>query len=280
MLSGFDHITLTCSSLDEAVASHAALLGSAPTYRGVYPDLGTQSALFGFQNGLVELVGPLANDERAAGLQQLLSERGEGPYALAFACEDAKVASQDLRNRGVRTTSPEEGSARSADGIERTFATAELSPRATRGISLLLVQRNDASSLRGSMPKNDSALHAIDHIVVRTSNVEAAKQLYGKHLGLRLALERELAGTQMLFFRSFGITLEVIEDKELSERDKIWGIAYRTCNIQAAHQRLQEAGVTVSDVRPGNKPGTRVLTVQNPPCGTPTLVIEDPARER
>ena len=38
--------------------------------------------------------------------------------------------------------------------------------------------------------------------------------------------------------------------------------------------RLVSAGVDVSDVRTGRKPGTRVLTVRNGTCGIPTLLVE------
>jgi hypothetical protein len=34
------------------------------------------------------------------------------------------------------------------------------------------------------------------------------------------------------------------------------------------------AGLDVSDVRTGRKPGTRVLTVRSSTCGIPTLLVE------
>ena len=37
---------------------------------------------------------------------------------------------------------------------------------------------------------------------------------------------------------------------------------------------LAAAGVDVSDVRTGRKPGTRVLTVRSGTCGIPTLLVE------
>jgi hypothetical protein len=35
----------------------------------------------------------------------------------------------------------------------------------------------------------------------------------------------------------------------------------------------------VSEVRPGRKPGTRVLTVRNGTCSIPTLLVERTARQ-
>ena len=41
---------------------------------------------------------------------------------------------------------------------------------------------------------------------------------------------------------------------------------------------LAAAGVEVSEVRTGRKPGTRVLTVRSSACGIPTLLVERTAR--
>jgi hypothetical protein len=51
-------------------------------------------------------------------------------------------------------------------------------------------------------------------------------------------------------------------------------------DAQAARARLQAAGLDVSEVRGGRKPGTRVLTLRDGTCGVPTLLLErGPARE-
>ena len=59
MLSGFDHVTIIVNDVERAVSRYTALLGSAPTWRGEHPDLGTRAALFGLSNSLIELVGPI-----------------------------------------------------------------------------------------------------------------------------------------------------------------------------------------------------------------------------
>jgi hypothetical protein len=37
---------------------------------------------------------------------------------------------------------------------------------------------------------------------------------------------------------------------------------------------LVEAGLDVSEARPGRKPGTKVMTVRNGTCGVQTLLVE------
>jgi hypothetical protein len=44
-------------------------------------------------------------------------------------------------------------------------------------------------------------------------------------------------------------------------------------DIAAAHARLKAAGVELSEVRDGRRPGTQVFTVQSHTANVPTLVI-------
>jgi hypothetical protein len=51
-------------------------------------------------------------------------------------------------------------------------------------------------------------------------------------------------------------------------------MSWRVDNAEATRARLLSAGVDVSEVRTGRKPGTRVLTVRSGTCGIPTLLVE------
>jgi catechol 2,3-dioxygenase-like lactoylglutathione lyase family enzyme len=146
-------------------------------------------------------------------------------------------------------------------------------------VSVLAVERSDASALRGAAPEAPAAPHALDHVVVRTSSPDAAIALYGEGLAIRLALDRVFKDTRMLFFRVGGVTLEVVQDAARDETDQLWGLAYRVRDIDAAHLQLTEAGFSPTPVRDGNKPGTRVFTLREGTCGVPTLILRDPARE-
>ncbi|MEW6269338.1 MAG: VOC family protein [Thermodesulfobacteriota bacterium] len=119
---------------------------------------------------------------------------------------------------------------------------------------------------------------AVDHVVVNTPGAERALRLWRDTLRLRLALDREFParGLRMLFFRTAGVTLEVVSP--LGARgegdDALHGIAYRVAGIAAWRERLLADGFDVSEVRAGNKPGTRVATVRSRTEGVPTLLIE------
>jgi hypothetical protein len=49
-------------------------------------------------------------------------------------------------------------------------------------------------------------------------------------------------------------------------------------DAEAARARLRAAGLDVSAVRAGRKPGTRVMSVRNGTCGIHTLLLERTAR--
>jgi catechol 2,3-dioxygenase-like lactoylglutathione lyase family enzyme len=278
MLSGFDHVTVAVRDVTAAAARFEALLGRTPVWRGEHVGLGTEAALFGLDNALVELVGPRPGAQEADGLRAWLDAHGEGLLALAFATEDATACSAALRERGVRATRPEQGTARAADGSERSYLSVELATSATRGLSLLVVERPDAAALRSPQRVPDDCAHALDHVVIRTADPSAALALYGERLGIRLALDRELGGTRMLFFRVGGVTIEVVQDRGLQERDALWGFAFRARDVNAAHARLAAAGFALGDVRDGRKPGTRVCTVKDGTSNVPTLLLSDASR--
>ena len=76
-----------------------------------------------------------------------------------------------------------------------------------------------------------------------------------------------------------GVTVEVVQDARQGPSDALSGVAYRTTDAEAAHARLVQAGFSLSELRDGRKPGTRVFTVRDGTCGVPVLVIRDPSRD-
>ena len=60
--------------------------------------------------------------------------------------------------------------------------------------------------------------------------------------------------------------------------DQLWGLSWRVPAIPDVHAQLESAGVAVSDVRTGRRPGTQVFTVKSHTAGVPTLLIGQPAR--
>ena len=121
---------------------------------------------------------------------------------------------------------------------------------------------------------------AIDHVVVHTVAPERAIGLWRDRIGLRLALDREFPARhlRLLFFRSGGITLEYASPLPASTDpvadDRLYGVSYRVPDLAARRERLLAAGVDVSGLRPGMRPGTTVANVRSGTAGVPTLLLQ------
>jgi hypothetical protein len=83
----------------------------------------------------------------------------------------------------------------------------------------------------------------------------------------------------MLFFRTGGVTLELIADATAGAADSFYGLAYRVRDLEAAHARLTAAGFVLTEPRVGRKSGTHVFSVRSSTCGVPTLFIRDASRD-
>ena len=121
----------------------------------------------------------------------------------------------------------------------------------------------------------------VDHIVLRTADAEDCVSLFRDALGMRLALDQTVPewGGRMLFFRSGKLTLEIIEAQDKRpEQDYFWGIAYECQDIEQEAGRLVAAGVNLSELRKGRKPGTRVATLKSHDLGVPTLLLQPASR--
>ena len=159
---------------------------------------------------------------------------------------------------------------------KRTRAATDL----TRGVRLFFLE------LDGERPRSVGAgaapIVGLDHVVVATEDSECAAALYGARLGLDMALDRSHPDWgQLMFFRCGDLIVEVVRRPVAggdAARDRLWGLSWRVGDIDAARARLLAAGVDVSEVRTGRKPGTRVMSVRDGTCGVQTLFLERSAR--
>jgi catechol 2,3-dioxygenase-like lactoylglutathione lyase family enzyme len=138
------------------------------------------------------------------------------------------------------------------------------------------VRRGEASA----PATNSAAAQTIDHVVIQSSAPERAIALWRDRLGLRLALDRVFPerGLRLIFFRSGGVTLEIASVHPAPAGgdgpDRLWGVSYRVGDLATHRARLLAAGVDVSEIRPGMRPGTSVATVRSGTAGVPTLFLE------
>jgi len=283
MLTSLDHIVVAVRDLATATELYGRFLGRRPSWRGEHPSYGTANTLFRLENTYVELLSPQRDGAMADRLRARLGERGDGLFALAFGTPDADECARELRANGLSNAGPVDGSGRdSATGVERRWRNVMLEESETHGVTLFAIEHRSAPELlpfAAPLETDASAVSGCDHVVVNTSQPDRSIELFGGKLGLRLALDKEFPawGMRLLFFRVGGITVEVaaqLNAEQSMPTDRLWGVSYRTRDIDRLRARLVQSGLDVSEVRVGRKPGTRVATVHGELCGVATLLIE------
>ena len=283
MLHSLDHVIVAVRELESATDTYARLLGRAPSWRGAHPGQGTANTLFRLANTYLELLGVVGEGPFASRVRERLERAGEGVVGFAFGTDDADETAAELRARGLPAADPLEGSGTdSTTGAVRRWRNVHLPESATRGVLAFAIEHlSPADALppaRVTVPQV-AAVEGLDHVVVRSADPDATRKLYGESLGLRLALDKSFPErkVRLQFFRVGGVTVEVASllgaAPDPAKPDELWGLAWRVPDADAARARLLEAGFSVSPVRNGNKPGTRVLTVERDTCGVATLVI-------
>ena len=298
MLESLDHVILAVRDLAAATGQYARLLARTPSWRGSHPGQGTANSLFRLDNTYLELLAAEGDGPTGDALRGFLEARGEALVGLAFGTPDAKACRSAWAEQGLSPGPIEEGLGRDVEsGAFRRWRRVPLDRRQTRGVELFAIEHTSpdaALPLAGPIGEADAAVFALDHTVLQSADPEATRTLYANRLGLRLALDRTFPdwGVRLLFFRVGGVTVEaaarladaaedaapIPDGATGADHDRLWGLSWRVGNAEAARERLVRSGFDVSGVRPGRKPGTRVLTVRDGTCGVPTLLIEPTIR--
>lgn len=157
-------------------------------------------------------------------------------------------------------------------GLTLAVKPSTQTPETTRGLKLVLQAGEPVD-----IPTDNIG---IDHVVLQTADADGCVRLFRDQLGIRLALDQTVEewGGRMLFFRAGKMTLEIIENSaDKPQQDFFWGLTFLCPDIDKSHAALAEAGVSLSELRTGRKPGTRVATLKSHALGIPSLIV-GPAR--
>jgi catechol 2,3-dioxygenase-like lactoylglutathione lyase family enzyme len=280
MITGLDHFVLVCPEIGAATAVYESLLGRPADWRASAD--GAVTAIFRLENTSLELMAPDGEGAVVDRLREIISDEGPGLKSLAFGTADISAAHHKLTRRGLMPSEISDGASKNEiDGKTRKWTRCRCADEQTAGVKTFVI------APEATLPVADapaSSATSLDHIVINTPNPDRALGLYGARLGLNLALDRtrEEWKTRFLFFRTGGLTFEVIhrlgEDHDPAAPDSIWGLTWAVDDLPAAHARLIEAGFDVSDLRTGRKPGSSVFTVRDGTLGVPTLFIAHSSR--
>jgi catechol 2,3-dioxygenase-like lactoylglutathione lyase family enzyme len=281
MIAGLDHVVVLLEDIGKGAAAYETLLGAAPSWRNSGD--GADRVLFTLDNMTLELMAPNGFSVAADRIRSVISQSGEGLASICFAAPDIGKMHRRLERVALKPEPVAE--VESQDLIsgatlhwKRTRASTDL----TRGVRMFFLE------LEGERPRSRATKAApvtgLDHVVVSTEDSERAAALYGARLGLDMALDRTHQDWgQLMFFRCGDLIVEVVRRPVAggdATRDKLWGLSWRVGDLDAVRSRLLGAGVEVSEVRNGRKPGTRVMSVRSGTCGVQTLFLERTAREQ
>jgi catechol 2,3-dioxygenase-like lactoylglutathione lyase family enzyme len=223
-------------------------------------------------------------DEVVAGAK--VEDDRKGLSGLRLSCDEVERFVGELESNGLTIPPRVPLKAERVDAdATRTWVAATVDRVASRSISIELISDESGplpiwDRVRADSIDPQSAIQALDHVVVFSADVEATRAFYGDLLGLRLALDRtfEKRGVRLLFFRMGGVTIEIGSrlgaEPQPDSVDNFGGLAWQVPDIEAVQSRLLADRFDVSEIRDGNKAGTRVCTVRDPVHGVPTLLIE------
>jgi len=265
VIAGFDHVVIAVRDLAAATAAYETLLGRSAQRQDTRD--GVATTLIALDNTAVELIAP---DGEGEGGQRLIAalESGEGLKSLVFATPDIERLHTRCERVGLDPAAiGPPASSRHSASTWRTFRT---NTQRTNGVRLFFLERDTPLT---PSPRTDSSVLGLDHVVIRSADMERAAALYGARLGLDMRLDREVRGHRLMFFRCGDAIVEIAHDAS-RKTDQLWGLSWRVANADAARERLASTGADVSEVRQGMKLGTRVFTVRDNTCGVPTLMIE------
>lgn len=280
MISGLDHIVVLVRDLEAGIAETTTLFGFGPTWRAEKD--GAATALFTSNNAALELMAATGAGAAGDGVRAAIEKDGEGLASIAFAVPDIEAAHRRLTRLGLKPEDIASGEGRDiVSGQTMSWRRTRASKGLTHGVRLFFIQRETP------MPKPAPAApdHAelLDSLVISTPDPDRAAALYSARLGIPMALDRtiEALGTRFIFLRGGDFVVEIIHSLKQGKGggpDKVWGLSWRVGDIDAAHARLQKAGLDLSIIREGRKPGTRVFTIKSGTCNVPTLMIEQGPR--
>ncbi|QOZ54342.1 VOC family protein [Bradyrhizobium sp. CCBAU 53338] len=275
MITGLDHIVVLVKDIGAAKAAYQTLLARAPAWQN--SGEGADRVLFTLENMTIELMAPSGFTATADRMRALLDDQEGMLASLCFRVADMGRMHRRLDRVALKPDPIAE--VESSDDVsgaslhwKRTRAATEL----TRGVRMFFLEL--AEERPKSVASDFAPIDGLDHVVITTEDSDRAAALYGARLGLDLALDRSHHDWgQLMFFRCGDLIVEVVRRPVAggdSQHDRLWGLSWRVADIDATRARLIAAGLDVSEVRNGRKPGTRIMTVRSGTCGIQTVLLE------
>jgi catechol 2,3-dioxygenase-like lactoylglutathione lyase family enzyme len=274
VICGLDHVVVLVSDIGAGAKAYELLLGRSPSWRSESD--GSKAVLFTLDNTSLEVMAPEGNTSAADRIREVIRQSGEGLASICFRVEDIAKMHRRLDRLALSPEPVAEIESPDLSGAILRWKRTRAATGLTRGVRMFFLE--PAHERPHSAAISDSPVLGLDHVVVSSGDPERAAALYGARLGLDMALDRSHPEWgRLMFFRCGDLIVELVQRPgEVADitGDRLWGLSWRVADIDAARARLLRAGIGVSEVRAGRKPGTRVMSVRDGTCGVHTLLLE------
>jgi catechol 2,3-dioxygenase-like lactoylglutathione lyase family enzyme len=271
MIHSIDHLSIATPDLAEAARDYEVLLGRKPD--GAIEAEGARQVWFSTANLRLALIAPAGEGPLGEAARKRLGDKGEGLWEIAFAVDDLGKTTNLFERRAL---APGAEFARSveANGAAATLRAARLGVWTSLGIDIVLVEAPRRTGAKGG----PASVGQLDHVVIRTPDPGRAVEFYGGRLGLDMRLDRTNPawGARLIFFRCGDLVVEIVNELKggVSDGpDSFGGLSWRANDLAAARERLVAAGVDMSELRIGRRPGSQVCTVRDHTRGVPTILL-------
>ena len=272
MLIRVQNIFLATKNIEETSQKFSIFFRRKPNFIGQSGKLGIDIISFGLNKTNICLISPKNSGIWSEKLNNFLKNKGEGIFGINFFSNDFNNDYNNFVKNHLKVSGKIESSFEGNNDIEIKFSFFNILDKTIESLNIFVSSKIDFQDNKSSLKNNVSK---VNQLVIQTEDPDTIKEIFEGKLSIRLALDKTFkkwAG-RMLFFRLGGVTLEVIEGKDIKQNSEYFGIGWHADNYNKCYDDLINDGFRLSEIRAGRKEGTLVSTLKEPILNIPTILI-------
>ena len=272
MLTRVQNIFLVTKNLEETSRKFSIFFGRKSNFTGQSKNLGIDIISFGLNKTNICLISPKSSGIWSKTINNFLKNKGEGIFGINFSSDNLESDYDNFVKNKLKLSDKISGYFEGNNKSQIKFSFFNILDNNIKNLNILISNEIDFQNNKVYSKNNVSK---VNQLVIQTDDPESIKGIFDGKLRIRLALDKtfkEWAG-RMLFFRLGGVTLEVVEGKDIKQNSQYYGIGWHADNYNNCYNALLKDGFSFSEIRKGRKKGTLVSTLKKPILNIPTILI-------